>query len=266
MEECRFAGASLAREERVLARAFADGEHLHFRSAGAPDCDTKFLRGVPRPHLRGRWCNLREGHLDAVGINAVFPDFVDESSSEIRMGRGIENKVRTELRLLTGEHEVAFFSTDADAILAEFINGKAIGQRLALVPVNECEDAAARTARGDALEALRRGFAEACGKIRYDEKVILFRYAPSLLVVLSDRFVFVAQIHLDDLLDVLAQFRESLFDLIALCPDAAVNETLLIVRKMHQSCKALSKSDRINDGETQFARRSRREQAEDDVV
>ena len=100
----------------------------------------------------------------------------------------------------------------------------------------------------------RRGLAEARREIRDDEEVIFLRHAAGLLVVFGDRRVLVAQIHLDDLLDVLAELGEPLLDLVALRPDAAVDEALLVIAKVHEAGEILPEADRVDDREARPCR------------
>ncbi len=137
---------------------------------------------------------------------------------------------------------------------------------MAVIPVDQCIDTAAWTADGDALEALGRGIAEVGGEVCDDEEVVFFCDAACLLIVLGDRGVFIAKVHLDDLLDVLIEFGESLLDLVALRPDAAVDEALLVIGEMHEASEVLAEADGINDGEGHLSRRRGGEESEDDVV
>ena len=63
--------------------------------------------------------------------------------------------------------------------------------------------------------------------------MIFFRHAPGLRVVFSYGGVFVAEIHLDDFLHVLVEFREPFLELSRLRPDAAVDAALLVIREVH---------------------------------
>ena len=94
-------------------------------------------------------------------------------------------------------------------------------------------------AGGDAQQALGGGLAEVRREIRDDQEVILLRDLARLLVVLGDRRVLVAQIHLDDLLHVLVQVGQPLLDLARLRPDAAVDELLLVVGQVHDAGEVL---------------------------
>ncbi len=98
--------------------------------------------------------------------------------------------------------------------LAQVVDAEAGGRLGALVVVDEEEDAAARPGRGDGEEALRGEVAEAVGEIRDDEEVVAFRDGPRGAVVFGDGRVVVAQVHLDHLLHVLAEFAEAAFDLV----------------------------------------------------
>ena len=153
-----------------------------------------------------------------------------------------------------------------DAVLAQILGDKTIRQRLAAVPVNEREHTAARPARGDALEPPRGDFAEAGGEIRHDKEVILFRHAAGPRVVVGDRRVFAAEIHLDHFLDVLVQLGEPLLDLVCLRPDAAVDEAFLVIGKMHQAGEILPERHRIHDGKSDLPRRHRGEHAEHEII
>ena len=138
--------------------------------------------------------------------------------------------------------------------------------RLALVPMDEREDAAARAAGGDAPQALGRGVAEIHREIGDDQEMIFLRDAAGLLVVFGDGRVFVAQIHLDDLFHVLVQLGELFLDLVALRPDAAVDEAVLVIGEVHEAGEVLAEADRVEDGEAELARRRGGEQPENDVV
>jgi len=81
--------------------------------------------------------------------------------------------------------------------------------------------------------------AEIHREIRYDKKLILLRNDPCLLVVLRDSGVFVAQIHLDDLLHMLVEIGQPLVDLRALRPNLAVDELLLVIGKVHHPGEVL---------------------------
>ena len=70
-----------------------------------------------------------------------------------------------------------------------------------------------------------------------------------LQIVFHDALVFVAEVHLDDFFHVLVQFREPGLDVIALGPDLAVDQALLVVGEVHDACEILSKPDGIEDCE-----------------
>ena len=74
-------------------------------------------------------------------------------------------------------------------------------------------------------------------------------------VVFGDGFVFVAEIHLDDLFHVFVQLRQLFLELVGLCPDAAVDVALLVIGQVHEAGEILAEADRIKNGEIQLARR-----------
>ena len=96
--------------------------------------------------------------------------------------------------------------------------------------------------------------------------MILFGDGTRLGVVLGNRLVFVAQVHLDDFFHVLAQLRELFLHLVGLGPDAAVDVALFVIGQVHQAGEILAEPDRVKNGEAEFSRRRGREQAKDDVI
>ena len=96
--------------------------------------------------------------------------------------------------------------------------------------------------------------------------MIFFREPPGLRVVFGERGVFVAQIHLRDLLDMLVEVGEALLELWLLCPDAAVDEAFFEIGQVHDTGEVLAEADWIEDGERQAARRRAGEQAQHEVV
>ena len=62
------------------------------------------------------------------------------------------------------------------------------------------------------------------------------------------------------------QIGKALFNLCLLRPDAAVDETILKIREVHDASKVLSQPDRINDCESDPTGRRASEQAQDEVV
>ena len=96
--------------------------------------------------------------------------------------------------------------------------------------------------------------------------MIFLREPPGLRVVFRERLVFVAQIHLRDLLDVLVEIGEALFELRLLRPDAAIDEPLLEIREVHDAGEVLAEANRIKNREGEPARRRAGEQAQHEIV
>ena len=149
VEERRFARARLAREERVLARAFADREILHASSRRCGRSATRSSFVVSFVHML-----VRRGAICANGTSTRFesmlalPILWTRLRGEFR--RRAADRARARRRPSTAPARArsrAVLAADADAVLAQFLRHESIGQRLALVPVNEREDAAARSAR-----------------------------------------------------------------------------------------------------------------------
>ena len=68
----------------ALTRALADGEVLQFGGASAADGNPEFLGGLKRPLFSLRRNDMREGDLDAVGVDVPMAHPLDELGDELR--------------------------------------------------------------------------------------------------------------------------------------------------------------------------------------
>jgi hypothetical protein len=202
VEQRGFTGTGFAGDERVLARALADGQLLQLRRAGTSDGHGEFLGGFLAPDLAVLRRDLLEGHFDAIGIFAEFADFVQEFGGELGRGRFFEHELRAG-HAASRDFEAAIRIDQADTVLAQFIGNKCLRGSMALVPMNEGVNAATRSAGGDVAQALGGGLAEVHGERCNDQEMVFLGDRPRLRVVLGDRLVLVPQIHLDHLLHVL---------------------------------------------------------------
>ena len=266
VEQGGLAGTGLACEQRMLARAFADGQVLQLGGTGAADGNAQLVGGVICPQFVRLGRDLGEGHFHAVGVDAALADFVDEADGKIGVGRGIEAKTGAGLRLHRAHDEALRFVADADAGFPQVFWNKAIWKRLALIPVNEGVNPALGTAGRNAHQALGGHVAEVRREVGDHQHVVLFGHAAGLFVVLGDALVLVAQVHLDHLFDVLVELGEALLNLVALGPDTAVDQALFIVRQVHETGEVLAQAHGVDDGEAQLAWRCVGQQAQDDVV
>ena len=105
---------------------------------------------------------------------------------------------------------------------------------------------------------------KAAGNPAMTRKAVFFGDGAGLFVVFGDVRELVAQIHLDDLLDVFVEFGEALLDLGGLGPDAAVDERFLVIGEVHQPGEILAEAHRIDEHKRRAARRMRGEQAQRD--
>ena len=96
--------------------------------------------------------------------------------------------------------------------------------------------------------------------------MVFFSDHPGLVVILRDAFKLIAQIHLDDLLNVATEDAEAFLDLFPLGPDAVIDQAVFVVREMHQSAKVLPQPDRVDDVEGSLPGPAGGQQAEDDVI
>ena len=116
-------------------------------------------------------------------------------------------------------------------------------------------DAAAGAAGGDGKQAFGGGVAEGGGKSGDHQEPVFFGDRAGLFVVFGDGRVLVAQIHLDDLFDVLVEFGEAFLDLGALGPDPVMDQGFLVIREVHQPGEILAEPDRIDEHERRPAGR-----------
>ena len=80
--------------------------------------------------------------------------------------------------------------------------------------------------------------------------MVFFRNVSCGFIVFRQGFVFIAEIHLSDLLHVLGEILEALFDLTGLGPDPSIHQLIVVVCQMHEPRKALPQPYRINQRET----------------
>jgi hypothetical protein len=139
---------------------------------------------------------------------------------------------------------------DADAVFPEFVGNEVVRQGMPVVPMDERVNATPGAAGGNIKQPAAGGFTEVHRETGDHQEMIFLSHGTRLRVIFHDGGKFIAQIHLDDLLHVLAQFRELFFDLLALRPDAAVDVAGLVISQVHESGETLAESDGVNDGET----------------
>ncbi len=265
VKQCGFARTGFAGDQTVLARALAEREVLQLRRASPPDGDAQFARCLQTPYFPVFRRNLDERHLDAIGVGAFLADLLEQFCFEFRRGRRVEREFRS-VPICAGQRETFALGHDADGVLPQFVRHKFHRRRLALIPMNQQMNSAARATGGDTLETLHRHVAEVGGEIRDDQKMIFLGESSGLGVVFRERLVFVAQIHLRDFLNVLVEVREALLELRLLRPDAAVDEALLEIREVHDAGEILAEANRIEDREREPARRRGGEQAQHEIV
>ena len=105
--------------------------------------------------------------------------------------------------------------------------------------MNECEYATTCATSGNVAKTTRRSLTKVCRERSHYQEMIFLCNSTSLGIVLSDRGVFITEIHLNDFFHVLIQLSQFFFELRRLGPDAAIDVTLFIVRQVHQRSKIL---------------------------
>jgi len=116
------------------------------------------------------------------------------------------------------------------------------------------------------LEAFSGRFAKVCGEVGDDEKEVFFGDASSFFVILGDREILVSEIHLDDFFDLLGELIEAGFDVVALGPDAAIDEGFFVIGEVHEAGEIFAEADGVDDGESEFTWGGGGEEAEDDIA
>ena len=149
---------------------------------------------------------------------------------------------------------------------AEVFNRDLLRGGISGVPVEEGKDAAAGAAGQNAVETFCGRLAAFGGEIGEDQKMILFRNHTGPCVVLGDRWVLVAQVHLDDFFDMRVEFGEAGIELIALRPDSPIDQAFLVVAQMHEAGKVLAQADGIEHGAAEFARGQAGEEPDQNLV
>ena len=254
-----FAGTGLARDQRVLARVAADGEILQFGRARTPDGHAQFPARFIGPEISLGRRDLFKRNFHAIGVFSRVADPMQKLRGEFRCRRKIQDHAGSRFAPAS-QFKFFVFARQANAVAAQFIGNKILRHGVALVPLDEREHAATRAVRGDVAQALRRRLTEIHRERGDDDEMIFLRDGAGLGVVFRDGGIFVAQIHLDDFLHVLVQFRELLLELRRLRPDAAVDGARLVIGQMHERREVLSQPDRVENGELQPARRRGGEQ------
>ena len=222
MEQRGLAGAGFAGDKHVLAGAFANRQHLEFLGPGAADGHAHFVvvSDCQSSSVGGVICE--NGTCDPVRVDAGLADAVDQRDRVLERRRRIEyHKIRPGRRVCQMEPAVAQGHAQC---------------RCGAVPLPARRPAAGwRRSRwtSNARRSGRRwwrwragrlhgGFAEGGGKPGNHQETVFLRDAAGLFVVFRDVRELVAQVHLDDLLDVLVEFGQTFLDLAALRPDAVV--------------------------------------------
>ena len=265
VEQGGFAGAGLAGDEGMLAGAFAERELLELGRAGAPDRDAQFVGGLQSPErgiFRG---DFNERHFDAIRIHADTAHLFQKGGGEAGFGRWIQKQCRSFQRFV-GQHEAVAFGADTHARFAKVVRDKLHARRFSQVPMDESEHAATRPAGGDAQEAADGQITEVDREIGDDQEVIRLGDAARLFVVICNGRVFVAEIELGNLLDMLVQLGEALLEVIRLRPDAAIDEAVFVIREVHEAGEALPEIERVEDSEHHAAGRRAREQPQHQIV
>jgi len=221
---------------KALRSARVDGAMLWIRNYHIAGAEGKDVAGPANAELSPLIAMLEAESAGVNGAQAAtlaahlgWAHFLRFKIAEADMMESAEPYFRQALRLNSRDVYANsmlgnwLLQTKSDAV------NEAIGHFLPLIPMNEGENAAPCPARGDALQPFGGRFAEIGRKIGDHEEVIFLRHTPGLLIVFRDARVLVAQIHLDDFLDVLAEFSEALLDLVALRPDAPADQRLLVI-------------------------------------
>ena len=87
VEQRRFPGARFAGDQRVLAGALAERQHLEFLRPAAADRHAEFLAGAVLPPFGFRRRDVRKRHLHAVRVDARLAEAVDQRRRQLTLRR-----------------------------------------------------------------------------------------------------------------------------------------------------------------------------------
>src|SRR5678816_345542 len=88
---------------------------------------------------------------------------------------------------------------DANAAFSQLFGEKIGRGRMAVIPMNQCVNPATGAAGGDSQQASDGTLAEVRGEIGDDNEMIFLSDVPCIDVIIGNRLVLVAQVHLDHL-------------------------------------------------------------------
>ena len=243
VEEGRFAGASFPGDEGVLAGAFAEGEVLQLGRTGPADGDTQFVGRGFAPDRFGSGCDLGEGDFHTGGIDAGLACAFQEEAGDLGIRRCFQGEGQTFGLVHDGKSLPRRNEGHGKGPEILFLDSSGAG--LPPIPVKQEIDAAPWPGRGDGEELLDSAGGEAMRKIRDDKKAVFLRDVPGLGIVFCDGAELIAQVHLDDFLQVLVEFREPFLDLIGLGPDFARDEGFLVICEPHHAGEGFPKGHGI---------------------
>ena len=264
VHERRFAGARLAGDERMLARAFAELEILQLLGARRTKrCQHLARRALRPPLVLGR-CHAVERHLDPLGGLGGLAHALDDPRARL-VGRRPFRRERPLREFGVGPGEGAVFEDECGGVLLELRKAEIGRHRRLRVDRHDEIDAAAGAAGGDARQPPGARFGEVRRKIGDDDEPIGLRHFGDG-VVIADRGVFVAEVFLDHHLHLFGDVGEPLLDLLRLGPDAVGDEQFVVIGEMHEARELLAEPQGVDDREPTLPRRNAGGDAEHERV
>ena len=259
VKQRRLARAGLARDERVLAGAFAEQELLQARGARAADGHAQVLRARKRPEAVGLRRDRVEWNFDARGGLCVAADAGEERDERLVGQRRVERERKRSVRPAREAEDACGTLLGAHNLAArgDLVGGDSVGERRLLVAQQDHMHAAALARSQDREHARSRLLAEIRREIRTDEETVGLGDLARRVVVRVDVLELVAEVLLDHRLHVLGDVDEPLLDRTRVGPDALADEQLELVAKMHEGGEALAERDGIEEGEARLRRRDR---------
>src|SRR5204862_2811902 len=148
-------------------------------------------------------------HFNPARILAELADALDEFNRELRGRRRIQCQ-RCASDWFAANDEFLPPPADPNAVLADILSRKLGRRRLAPIPMEQQIHTATRTAGDNTHQPLSGGLREVGWEIRHDQEMVFLGNYSGLFIVLRYGLIFVAQVHLDDLLHVLVEVRQAL--------------------------------------------------------
>ena len=255
VHERRFAGARLAGDQRMLARALAELDVLQLLGTRWSQRCEHLAGGASRPPVLLLGRHAVEGNLHPLGRLGRLADPLDDLREHLVRWRLLDGqRPRGELRVAAPGVD-AVLEREHGGMLFEIRDAEVRRHGLGRIDRDDRVHAAPRAGGGDARQPAGARLGEVGREVRDHDEAVWLRHL-GVSVVITDRFIFIAQVFLDHQLDLLRDVHEALFDLLRFRPDSAGDEQFVIVGQMHEAGELFAETEGIDDREPALSGRN----------